>query len=501
MASALPGQLRLGTRWALNGIVLLAFGLYIYGLGAQGLWMDEVITVQRAGMTLREMLDDLLETRNHVPLYFVLMRPWQRGGSSEFWVRFPSVVWAVLGVAVTARLALDLGHGRTGVFAGLLLACAPLYSWHAQDARMYSMAAFWVIAATWALMRAWERDRWGWWILYGLAALAAAYTHLLAPVVFVAQAFPVILRRRRNPRAFRHWFLALLPAGALYLAWLIVLATSGGFVTAYTGWIPTPAWADIALTYYVLTVGATAGWRNALTYVPLAVLLALTAWLLVRARTLSSSRRWSLTVVGIGIVLMPPLVWLASLRQSIYVDRYFLPLVPLLAVWTAVGLDLLWDRRRTIAWLCLVLLLVFDAWSLARLHFHPRYRRDDWRGAAALLRNRSEPGDALLGYASRPFEHYPIGDLEPQDAWPIMEDESAYGVRTAAVVAGKERLWLVLPLTVLNNHGFCEEREELVVRWIDENPYVQWLDLNFRLLEEHRFTGIHVMLFDVGESR
>ena len=489
------------TQWALIGILLVSFALYLYGLGAQGLWMDEVITVQRSNMSLPDMLDDLLETRNHVPLYFVLMYPWQMGGSSEFWVRFPSVMWAVLGIAVVGRLALDLRGARASVLASLLLALSPLYNWHAQDARMYTMVAFWVIAATWAFLRAWRRGGWGWWVLCGLSVLAAAYTHLLAPIVFVAQAFLVILQRRRNPRGFSRWFLVVLPAAVLYGVWLIVLANSGGFATAYTGWIPAPTLVDIPLTYYVLTVGATAGWQNALTYVPLVVVLALTVWLVASARRLKWFTRWALNLVGVGIVVMPLLVWLASLRQSIYVDRYFLPLVPLLAVWVAIGLDLLWEQRRTVAWIGLALLLVGDIWSLSNLHFAPRYRRDDWRGAAALIRDRAQPQDALLAYAYRPFQHYDIGDLEPVDAWSIMEDPSAYQERTSEVVEGKERLWLVLPLTVLNNHGFCEERDELAVYWIDENPYVQWLQSAYGLLEEHRFTGVHLMLLYVGESK
>jgi mannosyltransferase len=146
------------TRWHYGPLVLvlLAFGLYVLNLGVQGLWMDEVITVERSSLSLPGILSDLLDTRNHMPLYFLGMHLWLKGGTGEFWVRFPSVVWAVLGVAVTVRLGADLGGRRVGALAGLLLAAAPLYNWHAQDARMYSMAAFWVIAATWSLLRAWR---------------------------------------------------------------------------------------------------------------------------------------------------------------------------------------------------------------------------------------------------------------------------------------------------------------------------------------------------------
>jgi hypothetical protein len=332
-----------------------------------------------------------------------------------------------------------------------------------------------------------------------VCALAAAYTHLLAPVVFLAQAFPVILQRRRNRAGFRRWLAAAALAAGLYWAWLAVLARSGGFATAYTGWIPRPELADLPLTYYVLSVGATAGWRNPLTYLSLLVYLALAVLLLRRWRELEPARRWGLAAAGWSVLGMPPVVWLASQRQSIYVDRYFVPLLPLLSLWIAAGLDVLWRRRRALAWGGLVVLLALDTWSLANLHLNPRYWRDDWRGAAAWIRAEVRPGDVLLSYAHRPFTYYSPGGLAVHDAWPMMEDPEAYAERTVPVVAGKGRLWLVLPLTVLNNHGFCEERDELARYWVDENPYVQWLLDEYSLLDTRRLPGIQVMLFGVGQ--
>jgi hypothetical protein len=476
-------------------LTLLAFGLYAFDLDAQGLWLDEIITVRRSNLSLPGIVKDLLETRNHVPLYFVMMHLWQKGGIDEFWVRFPSLVWAVLGVAMTVRLGQDLDGGEVGLCAGLLLAFAPLYNWHAQDARMYSMAAFWVVAATWAFLRAWQNHHWRWWILCGACVLVAAYTHLLTPIIYLAQAFLIVLRRRRNRSGFGRWCLTMVVAGTLYVAWLVVLARSGGFATAYTGWIPTPVLLDLPLTYYVLSVGATAGWKNTFTFLPLVLYLVLTATLIWRWRTLAASRRWHLAVMSCAVAFMPLLVWVASQRQSIYVDRYFLPLLPLLMIWVAVGLRVVWRWRRALAWGMLAVLLAFDIWSLANQHFNPRYSRDDWRGAAGYIRARARSDDAMLTYVGTPFRYYSLGELELQSAWAVSEAPAAFAERTAQVVDGKDRLWLVLPLTILNNHGFCEERDELAIDWVDRNPYVQWLVGQYTLLDSLRLPGVQVMLF------
>ena len=83
----------------LIGILLLAFGLRLHALDSQSLWWDELKTVQRATMTLPDLLADLTRNRAHLPFYFLLMRGWSLFmGNSAFSVRYFSVLWGVLGV-------------------------------------------------------------------------------------------------------------------------------------------------------------------------------------------------------------------------------------------------------------------------------------------------------------------------------------------------------------------------------------------------------------------
>jgi mannosyltransferase len=484
-------------QWKLLIPLFLAFALYTFRLDAQSLWMDEIITVQRCRLSITGILNQLLETRNHVPFYFLLMHIWQKGGTGEFWIRFPSVVWALLGVAMTIRISQDIGGPRASLFAGLLLTFAPFYNWHAQDARMYTMAAFWGTAATWTLVQAWQQPTWRQWTLYGACAFAAAYTHLLIPIVFLGQAFFIIYQKNRNQISFYRWFIVMALLGMPLIVWMIVLAKSGGFTNAYINWIPKPTLMDLPLTYYVLVVGTTAGRQNPLTYLPLMFYLVLLAALLWRRQRLTHLQNLTLTLLGIPVIFVPNLVWLASQRQPVYVDRYFLPLSPSLIVLISAGLQIVSNHRRKLAWGLLTILLLFDVWSLANMHFNPRYARDDWRSAAAYIRDRATPNDALLSYADKPFEYYSSGGLTPQDAWELMEDPQ----QTVQIANGKERLWLVLPLTVLNNHQFYEEREQLAEAWIDKNPYVQWLMDHYTLLDSHRFPGVQVMLFKTGNPQ
>jgi len=74
------------------------------------------------------------------PGYYVLLRAWEFfSGRSEFALRYFSLIFGVLGVALIYRLGRrGLGTGA-GVIAALLLTLQPFHTFYSQDARMYSL--------------------------------------------------------------------------------------------------------------------------------------------------------------------------------------------------------------------------------------------------------------------------------------------------------------------------------------------------------------------------
>src|SRR5512142_2740300 len=85
-------------RAALLAILLLAFALRVYRLGAQAIWWDESLSVYRATRDLGTILSNTILIQNVVtvdtlpPLYFVLLRAVvSTVGTSEFALRWLSV--------------------------------------------------------------------------------------------------------------------------------------------------------------------------------------------------------------------------------------------------------------------------------------------------------------------------------------------------------------------------------------------------------------------------
>ena len=147
------------SRFTLLVILLLAFALRVHRLDGQSLWYDETVTAHVASQGISELTrwtaDDI-----QPPLYYYVVAGWSRlAGRGEWALRFPSVCFSLLTVALMWSLARRLfGAGHAGQIAGLvaalLAAISPLYVYFAQEARMYAQLTFLCALAGYALLRA-----------------------------------------------------------------------------------------------------------------------------------------------------------------------------------------------------------------------------------------------------------------------------------------------------------------------------------------------------------
>ena len=246
------------SRIALLVILLLAFGLRVCRLDGQSLWYDEAVTAHVASQGISELTrwtaDDI-----QPPLYYYVVAGWTRlAGRGEWALRFPSVCFSLLTVALMWSLARRLfGAGRVGQIAGLiaalLAAISPLYVYFAQEARMYAQLTFLCALAGYALLRATtddgrrttaERDQSSvvsrrsflvWWPTFVLASVAALYTHYFAAFLLLAYGVCVILAcipgvirpesRGWAARQFAAFGGAALAIVMLYLPWLPPMLT------------------------------------------------------------------------------------------------------------------------------------------------------------------------------------------------------------------------------------------------------------------------------------
>jgi mannosyltransferase len=228
-----------------TGIMLLAAALRFWALRKQGLWFDEIWTVNA---TMFGPLSAIKTTAHDVnpPLFYALEAlSIMLFGTSDGAVR---ILPAVTGVFATAFMYLagsKLFNRTTGAWAAALFAVSSIAVEYAQEARMYSQLMLFSALMLWVFALLLEKPTTLKAVALGLVMACSFYTHVfgyLAPPVLLAT---VLLIPRLRRRVGRQTLIAFAIAGVLFLPWAFIIpaqleyvhsrAASGGW------WMPRPA--------------------------------------------------------------------------------------------------------------------------------------------------------------------------------------------------------------------------------------------------------------------
>ncbi|MGQ9765814.1 MAG: hypothetical protein ACUVSS_00495 [Anaerolineae bacterium] len=141
-------------------LLLAAFALRLYRLDAQDIWWDEARNLDVASRPLAQIAT-AGELDIHPPLYFYLLHGWWRltahgstpSGQDAFAVRFLSLWFGVLFVALMYALGRRVGGFWAGLAAALGAAFLPFLLGEAQETRMYTVTLVWLAAAGLAVLQ------------------------------------------------------------------------------------------------------------------------------------------------------------------------------------------------------------------------------------------------------------------------------------------------------------------------------------------------------------
>lgn len=327
-------------------IIVLAAAVRLWGLGEQSIWQDEAYSVVLARQDVGTIIQTQVEDSSP-PLYYLLLHAWIRlFGDSEFCARLLSALFGIGLVAATLLIASRLFTPAVGLWAGGMLAFAPLAVYYSQEARMYSLAPLLAIVSVLLchlLTESPTPKRMAWFIAVTAAML---YTQNYGVFVLLAEAL-YILARRRESRDARP-MLALMGVVGAYLPWLLVLSRQ--VVENTTPWILQPRLSMLFETFLHLTFKSwrlpTTGFLKALwgigllavaTSIVLAVCLALRGR---RSKDASEQASSGRVLMMLSYTFVPiACAFVASYSKPIYVPgRYDTIVQPGLLILVALGL-------------------------------------------------------------------------------------------------------------------------------------------------------------------
>ena len=405
--------------WVLLAVLLLAFGLRAYHLGADSLWYDETVSVHLAGKSLPALVAHTAGDI-HPPGYYVLLHAWTRlAGNSDLAVAYFSLFFGLLLVVLAYRVGGQVFGPRAGLLAAFLVAISPYNVWYSQEVRMYTLGAvlgMGVLGAVIPLLAepGARGPRVGKWLilyaLFGALGLWMLYyfAFLLVAINLMVGLWWLATRRSRGVGWgwLGRWALAQVVLILLYAPWIPVAwrqATDP----------PVPPWRGftglgdlVAESWSALSLGQAVEmaqvWPALLLFAVLFVLGLLAKRLSPRLRgglAGAQSLPWFLA----GCVFVPVLlIYLASFVTPLYHVRYVLPYSTPFYIIVGAGWAWLWQRWRPAAWLTVAAIVLFSGISLQAYYTEPHQSSDDHRAAARFLSERWRPGDAILvnaGYA------------------------------------------------------------------------------------------------------
>ncbi len=490
-------QVTVGPRYFLAGallIMVIGLVLRLWNLGSASLWTDEVLTAIRAQAPFRESLKSIMSSGNQTPVYFLSLRLFPN--STETLLRLPSALFGLLGVALLMAVTLRLYRNpEMALWAGALLAVNPFHVWLSRTARPYSLVFVLalVIAFLFLQMLRGNRSRLLWGAFIGASAIAYA-THFTAVGLFGAQAM-IFFFNKQTHRWSRRWLAAQAVAAVPVLIWTYLVLRDLPPVASY--WIPRPELRDIPLTLWNMTLGYDGVFKWAmvpgLMIVTLGIILGLGYALGDRQRD-ERNFFWMWLIVG-------PLAFsflLSTLIVSIYVDRYFMVLLPALLLLMVQA----WARFSPRLWrVALGVIIATCLYSVLFSFVDGSYHRDDWRDAAAYVAERVEDGDAIVLERDNTFEAFtryyqqsaPYLAGEAEDAEFILLSEMP---DMDALEQTTERLWVVYrnPNEDVHRLGLMPDFDPFDP---DLSAMGEWLSAyRLQVLEIQTFNGLKVLLLD-----
>ncbi len=417
-----PGLTLLALLW-------LGFAIRLYRLGAQSLWYDETVSAFLAKQTEAALIAHTARDI-HPPAYYLLLHYWAGlAGRSEFALAFLSLIFGVLLIPLTYRLARYLVNRPAAIWTAVLITFSPYHLWYAQEVRMYTLAtalgvmtAYFGLQALAVMVDSRQRRRPGatlFWVGYLICAAAGLYT--LYYFAFLLMALNLIfLLYTLWPQLKRRVLATLLTVNAFvivaYLPWLPIawrqitnppVPPWRNFSGLDFGPILLESWTALSLGQ---SVTPATGWPVLL----LSLGLAGAGWLYLRRSPLLPeapvpplSSVFFLVAYTFGPLL---LIYLASFITPLYHVRYIFTYSP--AFYILLGAGLVWLTRRVDLWAACVaaaILLLASFYSIYQLQHNPRYQPDDFRAAVNFIEARWQPGDVILvnaGYVYTAFDYY-----------------------------------------------------------------------------------------------
>ncbi len=423
-------------------IILLAFALRVFRIGAESVGHDEAFTLTAVRLPLHEMMRLLASDYVHPPLHYVVLRGWlDMWGFGVVQARWLSALFGTASVLMIQLLGNRLFGRRTALLASLLLAISQIGIMFSQEGRPYAQFLFLFLSSCYLFVAALEHGHRRTWCALLASSILTVYTHYYG--VFVILSFVVFCLIWGNSQAASRMKLigvAMLSIASL-VPWLLAAAPhavhDARLESGRLPWWQVHWWTPISAINSFNNgkphglLGASPAW----TFILGGLLFAVPA---VFALTLLMNRSRNPQAAGVGfslVLFLLPLiivvvVGLAGIQYNVrYVAFCAAPYYLLVGVGLA-KLPTTWLRIAVT-----VLIVVYTGFSLRSNYF--MHWKEDFRHAVAYVHAQQQADDCGIFFPRATVSQWSIAS----GAAPALKATSADSILAARKQC--TRIWYI----------------------------------------------------------
>lgn len=371
-------------------ILLLTFVLRLVNLN-QSFWLDEAAQVIESARPFSQQFN--IASDFHPPLYHLVLHFWLKMGTSEWFVRLPSVLLGVLSVFFLYQIGRILFDHKTAVAGAMLTGFSAYHIWYSQESRPYILFTFLSLISTYFLLK--KR-----WIPYFVSSLLCMYALYFAPFLFLGHFVYIVLFGKKS---FKQYIFSMVLVVAGFLPWIPNFLTqlrigTGGFFAGWTDIVSQPVIKALPLTFAKFIFGKGTIDNN---IVYAAVILPMLAVFFYSSIRLFKNRQGKTLLIFFWLPFISCAI--LSLFIPVLAPQRLLFLLPFFLLIVSAGLVNMYSSYKILA---VFVVCIVNIASVISYYTNPYVQREQWRQAVNYVENTALQNSISLFAFPEPFAPY-----------------------------------------------------------------------------------------------
>ena len=388
--------------WMLIGLIIIGCILRFVNLGFNSLWLDEGATFDIAQNSFVEIWETTMGGEVNPPLFYWIESVMLFFGNSEFILRFVPALMGCLTIPVLYFVGKEIGGRLCGIVTAGLITFSSFHVYYSQEARAYTTMLFFFSLVLLFYILALKTNKIWYWILSGLFASLAFWTHFYVFVgISILYLHAIIVNWRKIRESVRSILPILASLGTFIIVSLPLIMVTVGLFIMRTSSEPTWGYSGFDLIYSTLYL--LSGSEAYLTVI--FTILALTGiiWLFKK----EESRQISLLILLSLILTFVISIFLAEKmpinpRHLMFILPFFFTAIG--AAFTLIPKEINYKKVGVVllVLICLVNLPYFTT-------YYTSFSKEDWRGMSQELSELTSDGDYVVtvpSYVNLPLDYY-----------------------------------------------------------------------------------------------